>query len=216
MNIKWYGHSTFLFTAENGLKILTDPCGPGYGYTLGGIGADIVTVSHDHGDHNYLAAVAGAPKVLRTPGVTQEGGARITGIATFHDDAEGRKRGKNLIFLFELDGLRVAHLGDLGAIPPEDVFDALGKLDVLLAPIGGTYTIGPKEASEIAGRTCARVFIPMHYQTPQLRLGATLLGIDALLKISKGCKIHKLNQSEATVTPESLGEDRLLVLDYTK
>ncbi len=216
MNIKWYGHSSFLLTARSGLKIFTDPCGPETGYTLHDIEADIVTLSHQHFDHNYLNAIQGTPTVIQEAGVFERDGVRVTGIPSFHDEVEGKKRGSNLIFLFELDGLRIAHLGDLGALPSERTFDALGKLDVLLCPVGGTYTIDPPAACEIANRTCTRVFIPMHYQTAQLKLGQPILGIEPLLSIARNCKIHKLNQSEATITPESLGEDRLLVLDYER
>ncbi len=216
MNIKWYGHSSFLLTAENGLRIFTDPYDPVIGYPLRDVAADIVTVSHQHGDHNYLAAIKGNPVVLQETGVFERDGIRITGIPSFHDEVEGKKRGGNLIFLFEFDGLRIAHLGDLGVLPSDQTFSALGKLDVLLCPVGGTYTIDPPAACEIANRTCTRVFIPMHYQTAQLKLKQPLLGIEPLLSIARNCKIHKLNQSEATITPGSLGEDRLLVLDYEK
>ncbi len=216
MNIKWYGHSSFLLTSQSGLKIFTDPCGPETGYTLHDIEADIVTMSHQHSDHNYLDAIKGTPVVLQEAGVFERDGIRITGIASFHDEVEGKKRGSNLIFMFELDGLRIAHLGDIGMLPSEEVFTALGKLDVLLCPVGGTYTIDPPAACKIANRTCARVFIPMHYQTAQLKLKQPLLGIEPLLSIARNCKIHKLNQSEATITPGSLGEDRLLVLDYER
>lgn len=216
MNIKWYGHSSFLLTAGNGLRIFTDPCDPDTGYTLHDIEADIVTMSHQHSDHNYLKAILGTPVVLREAGVFERDGIHITGIPSFHDEVEGKKRGSNLIFLFELDGLRIAHLGDIGVLPSDQTFAALGKLDVLLCPVGGTYTIDPPIACEIANRTCTRVFIPMHYQTAQLKLKQTLLGIEPLLSIARNCKIHKLNQSEATITPGSLGEARLLVLDYEK
>lgn len=216
MIIKWYGHSSFLLTTQNGLRIFTDPCGPETGYTLHDIEADIVTLSHQHFDHNYLGAFQGTPVALQEAGYFEWDGVRITGIPSFHDEVEGKKRGSNLIFLFELDGLRIAHLGDLGTFPSEDAYAALGKLDVLLAPVGGTYTIDPPAACEIANRTGTRILIPMHYQTSHLTLGQPILGIEPLLSIARNCKIHKLNQSEATITPESLGEDRLLVLDYER
>ncbi len=216
MIIKWYGHSSFLLTAQSGLKIFIDPCGPDTGYRLHDIEADIVTVSHQHDDHNYVAAIRGTPIVLQEAGVFEKDGVRITGIPSFHDEVGGKKRGSNLIFLFEMDGLRIAHLGDLGALPSEEAFAALGKLDVLLTPVGGTYTIDPPAACEIANRTCTRVLIPMHFQTPKLTLSKPLLGIEPLLSIARNCKIHKLNQSEASITHETLGEDRVLVLDYER
>ena len=216
MIIKWYGHSSFLLTAQNGLTIFTDPCEPKTGYTLHDIAADIVTVSHQHGDHNYLAAIAGTPTVLQEAGVYERDGVRITAIPSFHDEVAGKKRGSNLIFLFEIDGVRLAHLGDLGDMPSEDAFAALGRLDVLLSPVGGTYTIDAPAACEIANRTCTRVLIPMHYQTQHLKFTTPIDGIEPLLSIARNCKVHKLNQSEAVILPENLGEDRVLVLDYER
>ena len=216
MRIQWYGHSSFLLKADSGLRIFADPCDPETGYTLEGLTADAVTISHDHHDHNYLDAFANEPVVIREAGVHEVQGVRITGIKSFHDEARGAKRGENLIFVYELEGLRIAHLGDLGCIPGDDAFEQIGKLDVLLCPVGGTYTIGPREACEIANRTGTNVFIPMHYQTSALRLKVPLLGVAALLDVATNCHIHKLNQSEATITQGSLGEDRLLVLDYQR
>ncbi len=216
MKIKWYGHSSFLIKAESGVRLFTDPCGPSTGYVLSDIYADAVTISHDHSDHNYLEAFSNTPQVIKTEGLIEFKGIRITGIPSYHDESSGSERGTNLIFLFELEGLRIAHLGDLGETPSDEAYESLGKLDVLLAPVGGTYTIGPAKACEIACKTGASIFIPMHYQTQLLTLGKTLLGVESMLSVAKGWHIHKLNQSQAVITKESLGENRLLVLDYTK
>lgn len=212
MNLHWYGHSCFLLTAGDGTRILTDPFSPEIGYTLLGAQADIVTLSHDHFDHNNADAVPNAPLIIRTQGLFTERGITITALPSFHDTEQGAQRGENLIFLFEIDGLRIAHLGDLGDIPSAEVMQQLGKVNVLLAPVGGIYTIGPRTACDIANEVQAEVLIPMHYQTNKLTLGQPILGVDTLLSIAKDCNIHRLNQSDCTITKDTLGSDRLLVL----
>ena len=216
MKIKWYGHSSFLLRTQAGVRLFTDPCGPYTGYVLKDIIADAVTISHSHSDHDYLGAFSNTPHVINSEGLHEFKGIRITGIPSYHDESSGKERGTNLIFLFEFDGLRVAHLGDLGDLPTDDAYAQLDKLDVLLAPVGGTYTIGPSRACEIACKTQTNIFIPMHYQTPTLTLEKKLLGVESTLSIAKGWHIHKLNQNEAVITKESLGENRLLVFDYAK
>ncbi|MDL2258025.1 MBL fold metallo-hydrolase [Eubacteriales bacterium OttesenSCG-928-K08] len=216
MNIRWFGHSCFMLTAENGTRILTDPYDETVGYPMHKLEAEILTISHDHFDHNYLGMLKNEPRVIKGVGEWELNGLRIVGIDSPHDDVDGQKRGRNTIFVFEMDGLRIAHLGDLGCIPSDDVIDALGNLDVLFAPIGGTFTIEPAAAREIANRTNANVLIPMHYQTPVLKFKDELIGVAALISTATGCRIHRLNQSECTITPKSLGEDRLLVFDYVR
>lgn len=212
MDIRYYGHSCFLLTTKEGIRVLIDPCSPKTGYALKDIEADVVTISHDHHDHNYLAAVKGQPVVVRKPGVHKVAGIRITGIKSYHDEERGALRGSNLIFLYEINGMRVAHLGDLGAYPSEEAMRALGKLHVLFAPIGGTYTITPPTACKIANATKTNVLIPMHYQTLRLAFDRPLLEVEQLLSIAKDCTVHKLNQDECTITNENLGADRILVL----
>lgn len=214
MKIQWYGHSCFILETENGTRFLTDPYSEKEGYPMHVLDVDAVTISHDHHDHNNTGLFMGNPKILRGTGSFDVNGVRITGIASYHDEKQGALRGENTIFLFETDDLRLAHLGDLGSMPSEEAIAALGNLDILLAPVGGTYTIGPEEACEIANATHANVLIPMHYQTGVLTLEKPLKKVEELISIAKDCRIHKLNQSSCVITRESLGEDRLLVLDY--
>ncbi len=213
MHIRYYGHSCFGLTASSGVKILTDPCAPEVGYTLKNIEADVVTISHDHYDHNYLEAVAGEPAVIRTAGVHRASGIQITGVESYHDNKQGALRGPNLMFVYEIDGMRVAHMGDLGAYPGEEAMNLLGKVHVLLVPVGGTYTITPSVACKLANALKTQILIPMHYQTPKLTLPKPLLEVESLLSIAKNCRIHKLNQADCIITPENLGEDRVLVLE---
>ena len=117
MKIKWLGHSSFKITLDNGRTIITDPFDDSVGYPMPGESADIVLSSHDHFDHNCFSAVSGDPEIINAPGSYERFGAAIHGVASFHDDARGAKRGTNVIFTVEADGVRLTHLGDLGHLP---------------------------------------------------------------------------------------------------
>lgn len=211
MKITWYAHSCFLLTDENGVKILTDPCDPSVGYTLSGIECDAVTVSHSHFDHCYTAAAAGDPVIIREVGEYDVNGVKVTGFPSFHDDAHGAKRGSNIMFLFEMDGIRLLHAGDICALPAEEELNAIGPVDVLLVPVGGKYTLDYSGARELANLLKPSVVIPMHYKTPALNID-----IDDCAKFvasAQDCSIHKLNDCEANIYKNTLGEDRVLVLD---
>lgn len=170
MNIKWYGHSAFLITTSDGVRIILDPYQSGaFGGALayGKISeaSDIVLTSHDHDDHNYVGDIKGEFKLINQPGVYEERGIRIEGLATYHDQSSGKERGRNIIYILEIDGLRVAHLGDLGHILDAATLKKMGRVDVLLIPVGGFYTIDPGEASRIIKDIGPQVAIPMHYKT---------------------------------------------------
>ena len=212
MQITWYGHSCFLLTADNGYSILTDPCDRETGYELHDIVCDAVTVSHDHHDHNCLASVAGSPLVIRTPGEHQAGDLKVTGFSSYHDDQSGARRGENIVFLYQIDGLKVLHLGDLGHMLSDDIIETIGAVDVLLAPIGGVFTINAKTATALADQLKAKVLIPMHYKTPALHFNVE--GLEPLLAENAGRRTHFLNSDTATLTSDALGERRLLILDY--
>ena len=166
MKVKWLGHASFLITSDAGTKIITDPyvCGGPLEYGEIKESADIVTVSHDHFDHNNVAAVGGKPKVVKEAGSVEIKGIKFSGMPTFHDEARGSQRGNNIIFCFDVDGVRVCHLGDLGHRLSAKELGGLGKVDILLAPVGGNYTIDAKVATEISNQVKPRVVIPMHYQ----------------------------------------------------
>jgi L-ascorbate metabolism protein UlaG (beta-lactamase superfamily) len=173
LKIKWMGLASFLVTSDSGVKIINDPYEPGadpygYGHELhyGRItdSADVVTVSHDHWDHNKVKAVKGNPKVLREPGEKEVKGIKIKGVASFHDEVGGKERGPNSIFCLEVDGIKVCHLGDLGHKLSKEQLEEIGPVDVLLAPVGGVFTIDAKTATELAGLLKAKIIIPMHYK----------------------------------------------------
>ncbi|MFC1995864.1 MBL fold metallo-hydrolase [Chloroflexota bacterium] len=163
MKIKYLGHACFLIISDKGIKIITDPFTTGGDFTYDEIkvAADIVTVSHDHFDHNNVSAVRGNPSVVR--GTTEIKGIEFKGIPTYHDDAEGKLRGKNTIFCFAVDGIRICHPGDLGHQLSAQQVAELGKIDILCIPVGGFYTIDAKVASQICIQLRPKVIIPMHW-----------------------------------------------------
>ena len=164
MKLKWLGHSCFELTLPGGV-IVTDPYDDTVGYPPLHVRADAILSSHDHFDHNYFAAVEGDPAILNAPGFRETCGATIPAVPSFHDDVRGAKRGENLIHLIEAEGLRVAHLGDLGHQPETDEQRAaLSNLDVMLIPIGGTFTLDTPAAVKLIEAFKPRCAIAMHFR----------------------------------------------------
>jgi L-ascorbate metabolism protein UlaG (beta-lactamase superfamily) len=169
MKIKWLGHAAFLITSDSGTRIITDPYHTN-DMTYGRIEetADIVTVSHNHGDHNNVEAVRGKPQVVRE--TSEAKGIKFKGIPTFHDDTGGSQRGSNIIFCFEVDGVNVCHMGDLGHPLNDKQRTEIGKVDVLLIPVGGIFTLDAGGASQICDQLKPKVVMPMHYKTDKCGL----------------------------------------------
>lgn len=179
IKIKWLGHAAFMITSGTGTRIITDPYAPSSRLTYGKIeeSTDVVTVSHDHSDHNNVAAVGDNPDVVR--GTTEVKGVKFKGISAYHDNVEGKQRGSNTIICFELSGVKVCHLGDLGHLLSDKQAADIGKVDILLIPVGGNYTIDAKVASQICDQLKPSVVIPMHYKTDKCDLPIT--GVDEFL-----------------------------------
>jgi len=194
MKIKFLGHATFVITSDAGVKIIPDPYETGPDLTYGEIteSADIVTVSHDHSDHGNVAAVKGNPEVVRRAGRTKAKGIEVKGIASYHDEAKGRLRGNNTIFCFEVDGIRVCHLGDLGHLLEGKQVEEVGTVDILLIPVGGYYTIDAKAATQVCKQLKPRVIIPMHYRTGKGIPG--IFGVDEFIKGKNN--VTRLDSSE--------------------
>ncbi len=193
MKIKWLGHASLMITSETGTKIITDPYVTDENLNYGEIkeSADIVTVSHEHGDHSNVSAVRGNPEVVR--GTAKAKGIEFKGIPTYHDDAEGKLRGNNAIICFEVDGIRVCHLGDLGHQLSAQQVAELGKIDILLIPVGGFYTIDAKVAGQLCDRLKPKVIIPMHFKNDKCTY-PTIAGVDEFLKGKEG--VSRLDTSE--------------------
>lgn len=180
MKIFWLGHSCFLLKGSNGISLLTDPFDEDVGYRLPRVRADIVTVSHDHHDHNNVGIIKGNPEVVRGPGRHYVMGIEFGGFNTYHDREKGRLRGSNTVFRFELDGVVICHLGDLGHILAEKQASDIGPIDLLLVPVGGMYTLEAAKAWSVVEQLQPRIVIPMHYSTPALSF--ELEGIEEFLK----------------------------------
>ena len=164
MEITWLGHSCFLIRGKE-KTIITDPYHPDLGYRLGEPEADIATLSHFHPGHSYIEGVADEPKQIKSPGEYEIGGIFITGVATFHDDKKGELKGKNTIYVIEMDGITLCHLGDLGHPLGPNLVEELGDVDILFLPIGEVSTIPVDTAVEIVRQLEPPLVIPMHYKT---------------------------------------------------
>ena len=166
MILRYYGHSLFTMALEDGAVLATDPYGDFHEYPRRTLRADVVTVSHHHADHDSVGMVEGNPVVIDGPGLYTPGAdLTVTGFSSFHDAKGGANRGNNVIYLIEAENLRIVHLGDLGHVPAESQRLAIGRVDVLLIPVGGYYTIDAQAALETMRLLKPRVTIPMHYRT---------------------------------------------------
>jgi L-ascorbate metabolism protein UlaG (beta-lactamase superfamily) len=188
MLIKYLGHASFLVTAQSGQKILLDPyhSTPDLRYAVISETADIVTCSHSHGDHNAAELVKGNPQVITSPGQYNVKGISIKGVAAFHDDDGGKKRGADIIFCFNIDGMHLCHLGDLGHRLDAAQVAAVKPVDILMIPVGGFFTIDAKITAEVASATGAKVIFPMHYKTS--KSGLPIATLDTFLADKKNVR----------------------------
>jgi len=169
VTLTWLGQSTFVMSTSTGLKALLDPTNPGTFKPAPVDGLDLVTVTHEHPDHNYVKLATGNPDIIRGLASGEVAkidqtvkGVRIRTVASFHDAQQGAQRGKNAIFVFEMPGIRLVHLGDLGHTLDGQQLSAIGPVDVVLLPVGGGFTVDAKTALEVAGQLQAKVIVPMH------------------------------------------------------
>jgi len=169
MIITYHGHSTFKFKGKKG-TVVTDPFEDYVGFSMPRLSADVVTVSHDHEDHNAAYKIAASsrrrtPFVITKPGEYEVGGISVFGTSAWHDNSQGAERGKNTIFTALVDGVRICHLGDLGHELSQKQIDSIGPVDVLLVPVGGVFTVDPITAIKAIRALDPGIAIPMHYKT---------------------------------------------------
>lgn len=184
MDIVPLGLSSFRIRGKDA-SIVTDPYESSMvGLRFPKVEATIVTVSHEHEDHNNVAAVGGSPFVVRGPGEYEVSGVAVIGIATFHDEAGGAKRGPNTVYRMEVDGISIAHLGDLGHTLSSQQVDALDGVDILLAPVGGVYSLSAQQALAVINELEPKIVIPMHYGRAELNqaIFGSLAPVSAFLK----------------------------------
>lgn len=208
MYIKWLGHASFIIEIA-GKKLITDPFDSNLGYPVYDQNVDIVTVSHEHWDHNAADILKGDPIVIREPGVFELGEVTIKGIESFHDKNSGNDRGENTIYKISTENIDLVHLGDLGHLLNQQQIDLIGNTDILLLPVGGTFTIDADEAFAIVKQLHPRVVIPMHFNTPHLSFD--LAPVEAFTaKFDKTVKLPFLE-----ITSEDIKNNlEVIVLDY--
>jgi L-ascorbate metabolism protein UlaG (beta-lactamase superfamily) len=210
MKIKHLAHAAFLITTDSGIRIITDPYDTSQGLRHGEINesADIVTTSHEHGDHNNAKAVGGNPRVVKQSSEIK--GIKIKAVATAHDDKDGSERGKNTVFCFEIDGMNVCHAGDLGHMLTDAQASAIGKVDVLMVPVGGFFTIDAATADKVGDKLKARVIIPMHYNTDKMSF--PIKGVEAFIEGKNN--VTREGVSEIELTADSLPDSpQVIVLE---
>ena len=214
MEITWYGHSCFRLTQRSMASVVTDPFDHhAIGYQPLKLKADIVTTSHDAPGHNYLAAVRGNPRAIHGPGEFEIGGVFITGVRTSVRQKNNGNHLWNTLYVFEYDGVAIAHLGDLMRTPTQTEIEALGTVDVALVPVGGGKGLNAASAAEVVSLLEPGIVIPMHYSTPDCTLE-----LDPLSKFLKEMGLGDVEPVPSlTVRPTTVpDETTVVVLEYTR
>ncbi len=211
MEIIYLGHSAFLFKHRQ-VRVVTDPVGKAAGFKQIKTEADVVTISHDHFDHNDLSLIEGEPMIINGPGEYEVKGVYITGIQSFHDNKQGKERGRNTLYTFDIDDLRICHLGDLGDKLTDKNLEILGGVDVLLVPVGGGFTLSPSLAMEVIKQVGPSIVIPMHFKTTEHNdKFAKLSGVEEFIKISN---LEPRREKKLSLKKIDLAEEtELVVLD---
>ncbi len=183
MIITWFGHSCFRIQNKigpEGVTVATDPYDQSVGLKPPNFEANIITISHNHFDHNNPQVLRGNPFVINSAGEYDVSGAIIQGVDSYHEEKKGEERGKNIIYRIDMDDISVVHLGDLGHILENKQLEALAGTDILLIPVGEKYTIDVKKAAEVISQVQPRIIIPMHYSLPKLKIDIS--GVDKFIK----------------------------------
>lgn len=216
MNIEWIGHAAFKITSDQGIKILTDP------YERNSYGGavkydeirgdfDIITISHSHSDHSFTENFTNNPLIIKDLKKKNLGDVTITAIESFHDNAKGKGRGKNLIFIYEVSGARLAHLGDLGHDLDNETIKKLIPIDILLIPTGGVFTIDASIAYILISKINPVLAIPMHYKTKKLAFNID--PIDTFKKIAANAKTTDKSKIEYDRTKKE--PNGILIMSYS-
>lgn len=211
MDITYLGHSSFKLKGKNA-SVVTDPYDP----TMVGLKyptqeADIVTVSHHHPDHNKVEHVKNVQRVIDAPGEYEIAGVSIIGVPSYHDDKKGEERGKNTIFVYEIDDLRLVHLGDLGHKLSADTLEEIGTTDILMIPIGGKYTINSEIAVEVVRSIEPSIIIPMHYMVEGLN-PQTFEGLEKVEEFINAMGVPSETLEKLTIKRGEIGEEQKIVV----
>lgn len=211
MKIEYLGHSCFKLTESTGTSVVCDPYSSDVGFEMPETTANAVTVSHHHYDHDAVENVGGNPVILDKESGLDLSGVDIDAIKSFHDECRGKKRGENIIFKFRMDGIDICHLGDLGEACSSDLIETVLPVNVLLIPVGGTYTIDAEMAKEYVDRIMPDVVIPMHYRTKDSKLDIDK--VDEFIKLFDEDCIEERDGNSLELSRSDLsGETRIIVL----
>lgn len=214
MDITYLGQASFKIKTKTG-SLVTDPYDSKIlGLKFPATEADIVTISHNHADHNAVENVANTKKVISGPGEYEINGISVIGIQTYHDDKKGAERGKNTIYIIEAEGFRLLHLGDLGHKLEDHEIKEIGVIDVLFIPVGGYYTIDAKQGVEVYKQVGASIIVPMHYAVAGLNdeIAQNLLPVDDFLKES-GLRVENLPKLSLKEGDKLSDEEYAVVLE---
>jgi L-ascorbate metabolism protein UlaG (beta-lactamase superfamily) len=212
MEITWLGHCCFRVRAKES-TVVTDPCDKTTGYSLGRPNADLVTVSIDDAAHNHVSGVAGDPRVINGPGEFEIAGAGVVGVTTSRSKEKGAANSRNVVYVIELEDLRICHLGGIGHVPTSDQVEEIGNVDILMVPVGGGDSLDAPPAAETVSLIEPKLVIPMHFKTDVEK--ASLDPIDRFLK-EMGAKTTETH-AKIAVTRSSLPEQtQVLILDYKR
>lgn len=212
MEIWHLGHSSFKIKGKN-VTLVTDPFDPDFlGIKFPNVEANVVTISHDHKDHNNSSAVFGHPVVLKGPGEYEVGGAKIKGFKSCHDDKSGKERGDNTIFQITIDGINILHLGDIGQKLENEKIEKIKTPDILFIPIGGTYTIDEKTASEVITQLEPSIIVPMHYKVEKgnEEFFSKLSSLESFLKIMGKENISP--QPKMTISKDKIPQETEIII----
>jgi L-ascorbate metabolism protein UlaG (beta-lactamase superfamily) len=215
MDIVYLGHSSFRIKGKNA-ALITDPFNSdSTGLKFPKVEADIITVSHNHGDHNNVSAVGGTPQIVDGSGEYEIREVSIFGIHTAHDNKNGEERGSNTVYTISMDGIILCHLGDLGHKLSQEQLEEIGNVDVLFVPVGGLYTIDAQEAVGIISSIDPKVVIPMHYKV--LGMKEDVYGaLGTVEDFIKEIGMEPVRTDKLTIAPDKLPEDRQLVVFEVK
>lgn len=212
MKIKYLGHSCFVLTESTGTTVVTDPYNR-IGIKMPKVQADAVTVSHHHYDHDFVKGVSKKGEkltVINKEGEYELSGVGIKGIKSYHDEVQGEKRGENVIFKFRMDGLHICHMGDIGEECSAELLEMLLPVNILLIPVGGTYTIDAEQAKEYVDRLMPEIVIPMHYKAKGIQMDIDKP--DEFIDLCDSEEIEECESGELEFFRDDLSDDTTKVI----
>lgn len=206
MNISWFGHSCFRIEAKEG-SILTDPFSKDVGLRPPKIKDDIVLVSHQHEDHNNIGDTNPEAFIIKNPGEYEKQGIAIHGILSYHDKTQGSERGLNTIYIIKSEDMTICHLGDLGHKLTDEQVEQIGDVDILMIPVGGTFTINYKEAVEVISQIEPKMVVPMHYKLQGLKYD-----LDGVEKFTKELGLRPEKTDKLKIAKKNLPTEEMKLI----